>query len=91
MDDFDSNNGRKVSERCAPTLPQRMSDALLNEREAQLRDEGAAWHRAYLPKFAAIAAQLRRDAEQRADDARPRLQLAQQFDELAADQSSYER
>jgi hypothetical protein len=43
----------------------------------------AWWYRNSLPGIAAIEAQRRREAEQRADDARPRLQLELPQDDLA--------
>jgi hypothetical protein len=43
--------------------------------------ESETWYRAHLPSFEAIAAQLRREAEMRAQDAQAHLELTLRLDE----------
>jgi hypothetical protein len=83
MSDFDAFDDHFMPESDAPRFPSDVKLALIEGKQTLLRDESDTWYRSYLPKFAAMAAQLRRDAEQREEDSRSRLELALHFDELA--------
>ena len=83
MSDFDAFDDHFIPENDAPRFPSDIRLALIQDKQTLLRGESNAWYQACLPKLAAIAAQLRREAEQRAYDARPHLELALHFDELA--------
>jgi hypothetical protein len=74
----------------AENVPSVMRRAFIHGKESLLRDESETWYRAHLPSFAAIAAQLRREAELRPEDSRPHLELALHFDELALHSASLE-
>jgi len=66
------------------TISPEVMRAFIHGKEALLRDESEAWHRANLAKFAAMAAQLRSEAAKRDGDGCSRLELALRFDELAS-------
>ena len=54
-------------------------------REELMRADSDDWVRTNLPRFAALAQQLREEACKKVDDGRPHLRLAAWFDGLAAD------
>jgi len=64
---------------CNPEI----SVAYLKGTKMMMRNEIEEWRVAHLPTFAAIAAQLRKEAAHHVDDARPCLRLAAHFDELS--------
>jgi hypothetical protein len=83
MSDFDAFDDHFMPDSDAQHYTRDTKRALIHGTQMLLRNESEAWRDTCLPAFAAMAAQLRRDAEQRADDARPRLELALRFEELA--------
>jgi hypothetical protein len=83
MDDFDLFANVFLPECGGPRYPSQIKLAFIQGKEALLRDESKTWQSSYLPKFAAMADQLRREAVKREEDTRPHLALANHFDELA--------
>jgi hypothetical protein len=83
MDDFDVFAGHLLQVDEDERLPMEFRNACVGDRQTLLRAESDTWYRSYLPQFEAIAAQLRKEAAQREEDARPHLRLALCFDELA--------
>ncbi|MGD0190026.1 MAG: hypothetical protein ABSD74_04720 [Rhizomicrobium sp.] len=83
MDDFDLFAEHLLQSEDNERLPVDFRDACVRDRQSLLRAESDTWYRSYLPQFEAIAAQLRREALQRNEDAQPHLRLARRFDELA--------
>ncbi len=87
MNGFDLFSDHFLPDSGDGNLPSEVKQALIHGTRSLLRDESECWQRVYLPKFAAMAAQLRRDAARYEEDSRPRLQLALHFDELAREPS----
>ena len=85
MDDFDLKSLKSD----VPGFSSQIRVAYVRGQTDLLRNQSEAWRQACLPCFAAMAAQLRRDSARHREDARPRLALALQFEELAA-QPPYE-
>jgi len=73
MSDFDTLSGINL--------------VIAHGREQLLRVDSDDWVRANLPRFAAMAAQLREEAQKKGEDARPHLRLAAWFDGLVEDPS----
>lgn len=67
----------------APGYNSEISVAYLKATKMIMRNEIEEWRVSHLPAFAAIAAQLRKEAAHHAEDARPCLRLAAHFDELS--------